>query len=95
MAAVDQMELDVGRTAPEALHIMPGDIRGVVLVPVPSDVQDGRADGLIVALVPIARQTAADGDGAANGLGAGCGEAIVQRDGLREAEQQAPIRWDA
>ena len=44
MAAVDQMELDVGRTTPEALRIMPGDIGWVVFILAPGDMQDGPTD---------------------------------------------------
>src|ERR1043165_8254366 len=95
MPTFDQMKLHVGSAPPQPFRVPLCDGGSIKSVAVPGDVQHRRSDRLVRAIVPIARQAAANADDAAYRRWMSRGETIIQRDRLREAHQDPPLRRDA
>jgi hypothetical protein len=83
------MELHIITTKTQTGCILFRAFGRVKLVLAARDVQDGCADAAWALVVPIAGQAATDADHTADRIGMRLGKAIVERDGLGEAEQYA------
>ena len=85
------MEFDVGGAPAETLLERETCVGGIEFVFGAGDVQERGRDRGGLAVFPVFRYAAAEADDAADGVGIGCGEAVVEADGLGEAEQRHAV----
>ena len=94
MPAFEQVELHVITTKTQTPRVLFRSFGGVELVVTARDVQHGGTYAAGVRIVPIAGHRAAEGGHAADGIRVRPGKAIVERHGLGETKQHAPLRGD-
>ena len=88
------MELDIGRVPTQPVRKSARDVGGKELVLRAGDVQDRGADRMILVLLPVLGNAAADADDASRFARMGSDQTIVQPHRLRKAHQQGSMRRD-